>query len=567
MSPRDGGGRGGLDPVMEAAAALGDWEAAAAQGLAWEALLAEEAAARPRARGRGRATGAFYTPAALARALVEGALGLRGGLPAEVLDPACGAGALLAAAFDALVARGASPGDAARRLYGVDLDAGALALARRALCLRAAALGAEEAPVRAHLLAHLRRGDALADPPAGAFDLVVANPPYLFERSGGITREARAALRARYRAAAAQLTTYPLFIEAALGALRPGGSLGFLVPANHLSIPTQAPLRRVLLAEASALRWVRHDYPAIPGAEVDTCLLLATRRASGEAGAARLSLATSPAPGEIVEVGSVAAEGLTPGAGISFSLAARPAAAAALKAMARGCIPLGEMASVRAGLKAYEVGRGIPPQSRAMKDARVYHADAPATPGHRPYLRGQDVGRFDLRWSGQWLAYGPMLAAPREASLFEGPRILVRQIPARPPHAIRAAFAAGDEVHDVSIMVIQGPDEATLLRLLGLLCSSALSFWFEHTFDKLGRRIFPQFKVVELRQFLVPQEILDPTSPSGQALEAAVRARLGAPEAQALPLDGAIDALALRIYGLEVWNKEPSVVSNAHEAT
>ncbi|ACG75071.1 putative vgr-related protein [Anaeromyxobacter sp. K] len=155
------------------------------------------------ARALAGADGAVFTPPAEARALA--ALGLahaaarRGGpapadaaaallagrpLPAlaraldglAVLDPACGGGALLAAAER--LARGVG---ARLRLAGIDLAP----LAARAAEARLALLGARAA---------IRRGDALAAPWPSA-DLVLANPPFL--------RHERLAAAAKARAAAA----------------------------------------------------------------------------------------------------------------------------------------------------------------------------------------------------------------------------------------------------------------------------------------------------------------------------------------------------------------------------
>lgn len=51
-------------------------------------------------------------------------------------------------------------------------------------------------------------------------------------------------------------------------------------------------------------------------------------------------------------------------------------------------------------------------------------------------------------------------------------------------------------------MVIFSPVQRISLKyLLGLINSRLLSAWFLRTFDKLQRRIFPQFKVKELGSF------------------------------------------------------------------
>jgi hypothetical protein len=92
---------------------------------------------------------------------------------------------------------------------------------------------------------------------------------------------------------------------------------------------------------------------------------------------------------------------------------------------------------VKAGLKAYETGKGNPRQTDSMKMKRVYHSSRRLDKTYRVYLNGRDVKRYSVEWSGSYLKYGKNLAAPRNPALFSGERILVRQIPSPPPYSTR----------------------------------------------------------------------------------------------------------------------------------
>ena len=87
-------------------------------GRTYELLLA------PKAR---RKKGAHLTPEGVARNLV--AMMPPPGLSDRVLDPAVGGAAFLIAAADQLVDGGARPAEVIRQLFGVDIDAGAVAVA------------------------------------------------------------------------------------------------------------------------------------------------------------------------------------------------------------------------------------------------------------------------------------------------------------------------------------------------------------------------------------------------------------------------------------------------------
>jgi hypothetical protein len=163
--------------------------------------------------------------------------------------------------------------------------------------------------------------------------------------------------------------------------------------------------------------------------------------------------------------------------------------------------PLSDYTEIKAALKAYEVGKGKPKQTEKMKRERIYHSLEQLDSTYRKYLEGKDVKRFHSHWSGQWLKYGSALAAPRDSDLFQGERILVRQIPSRPPYSINGWLVNGDYVNDINSMIVRGFKKVDPRFILGVLNSKLITFWFINTFDKFQRKTFPQFKVNELATF------------------------------------------------------------------
>ena len=143
-----------------------------------------------------------------------------------------------------------------------------------------------------------------------------------------------------------------------------------------------------------------------------------------------------------------------------------------------------------------------------MKDNRVYHSKEKLDDTYFRYLQGVDVCRYKLNWSGEYLKYGNNLAAPRKFKLFSEPRILVRQIPSKPPYCINACFVNETILNDRNSMNILDMKKSPLF-LLGLLNSKLMSFWFIHKFGKMQRGIFPQFKINELEIFPIVNTDVD----------------------------------------------------------
>jgi len=197
-----------------------------------------------------KAAGAVYTPDALAGLVVARTLATMPDPPAALLDPACGTGHFLVAAWRALRQRWTGGPPPVARLSGIERDPAAAAACRETLLACAerdrVELGAR--PAKPRILV----ADALShecDEQEGRFDAVVGNPPYV--RIDRLTPADRAALAARFGPwLAGKWDLYHCFLARSLEFLKPGGSLGFLTPNQYLLGRSAARLREQLATTA-----------------------------------------------------------------------------------------------------------------------------------------------------------------------------------------------------------------------------------------------------------------------------------------------------------------------------
>lgn len=207
-----------------------------ALGQRYEAFLA-----MTRARSKKRA-GTFYTPAPLARELCRRAL--EGRSVASVIDPACGAGAVLLESLAFVDAKA---------IYAIDLDPVAVWFARVALAL--ASKRTDTASI-ARWIDRVRVGDALLGAPFGeAFtvDAVVGNPPwvsYAGRAAEPLDDEQKRAYRKRFRSYSGFPTAHGMFIERAAAMLAKGGRLALLVPTTVADLDGYRATRAALAARA-----------------------------------------------------------------------------------------------------------------------------------------------------------------------------------------------------------------------------------------------------------------------------------------------------------------------------
>lgn len=382
----------------------------------------------------------------------------------------------------------------------------------------------------------------------GGFDIVIANPPYVFARESkkkGFSQDDKKVFYKNYKLAEYQVNLYPLFIELSSNILRADGALCLITPNNWMTINTNKNLRKFVL-EQRDIKIVNFYAKVFATACVDSSIILFRKGSSNK----KISLYEYTDDFHLIAHESTDTFNKNRDAVINIEALKDNDIAILLEKIECRSISLNEIATVKAGLQAYEVGKGLPSLTKAMKDARIYHATTCVDESYLKYLDGKDVCRYHLSWSGEYLKYGSNLASPRKIALFSGKRILVRQIPSKPPYCINAAFVEDVVLNDRNSMnIIELTDDPSYL--LAILNSRLVSFWFEHKFGKLQRGVFPQFKVNELENFPLPKDVSKETKTllSKLAFEAIERKKAN-PSGDIKDIDHQIDEEVYRLYDL-----------------
>ena len=296
---------------------------------------------------------------------------------------------------------------------------------------------------------------------------------------------------------------HPLFIEKGDRLLADQGTLTIITPNNWLTINTNKKLREFVLARSSIL--IVNFYARVfETADVDSAILIYEKGSHNPH--VRLleytdtfhELKSAPASFFASQRESLINIEMFKGDEDHYSMLSKIEAHSGL---------LSSIADVKVGLKAYQIGKGKPPQNEALKKERRFHSSRNMDESYFKYLDGKDVCRYSLQWSGEYLKYGDHLAEPRRNfALFSSKRILVRQIPNKPPYCIHGCYAENTLLNDLnSLNVIN--IQADPLAILAVLNSRLISFWFVLKFGKLQRGLFPQFKANELADFPIPKKL------------------------------------------------------------
>ncbi len=330
---------------------------------------------------------------------------------------------------------------------------------------------------------------------------MIGNPPYVFTRNDGFSPLEKAYYYHKFFHQSSQLNTFSLFTERVERFLKDSGFLGFIIPNNWLTIATFSRFRKFLLTNFGNITIINILDKVFEAADVDTAITLLQKIKQKSIFIAEMQKQKIHNHFKVKH-----SEIREPDYIIQISLLKDKKAQAILKKMHDNSIRLGTIATVSTGLKAYQIGKGNPRQTQKEKKDRVYHSKEPANKSFGKYLNGVDVHRYQLRWSGTYLSYGDWLAEPRKSVPFDGERILVRQIPAKPPYMVMGVLVEELYYNDINSMIIfSSTNSYSLYFLLGIINSRLLSFWFQKVYDKMQRKIFPQFKVKELGAFPIYQ--------------------------------------------------------------
>lgn len=117
-----------------------------------------------------------------------------------------------------------------------------------------------------------------------------------------------------------------------------------------------------------------------------------------------------------------------------------------------------------------------------------------------PYLRGKNVGRYEINWNGDsFISYGKWLAEPREPKYFEGERILLRQIPGN--ENLYCTFLDKNFIIDQSVFI--GRNEELYfnsLYLTAILNTRLMAWYFRNKYSEFDD-LFPKVKLQHFKDF------------------------------------------------------------------
>jgi hypothetical protein len=352
-----------------------------------------------------------------------------------IVDPACGSGAFLVAAFDRLadeyrpvVGRLAELGElidfdvldeiVTKNLFGVDLNAESVEITRLSLWLKTAR--------RDHKLQNLENtikiGDSLVKDAAftqrpfdwdasfpdifvkGGFDIVIGNPPYVRME---FIKAVKPYLSLHYVVADDRTDLYAYFFEKGVSLLKDGGRLGFISSSTFFRTGSGQKLRLFLTDGAKVESVVDFgDLQLFEGVTTYPAILSLKKGGDGKTGDLAYLTLKDSLPEDLGRAFAIDAAAMPRARLGGGSWRFEGDALAALRhKIAAGCKTLGEVY----GSPLYGIKTGLneafvidtPTRDRLVK------ADPKSAELLRPFLRGENIKRWRVEPEGWWLINTP----------------------------------------------------------------------------------------------------------------------------------------------------------------
>jgi len=332
----------------------------------------------------------------------------------------------------------------------------------------------------------------------GGFDGIVGNPPYVFARENFEQKE-KDYYGIQYKSAKYQVNIYLLFIERGFSVLNSDGRLGNITPNAWLMVSSGKNLRELLVTKTKIEKIINLPGQSFEGVNVETVILIGKN--SYKKNNEIEILISSEKNFELSH--KKLQDDFKKNEGIEFYIFADSIGQKIIKKIQKNSENLDMLCIIKAGLQAYETGKGKPKQSAEDVKKRPYDYNFKFNKETYEYLDGKDVNRYNISWAGTYLRYGDHLAAPRTIDIFNKENIIIREITGKYPRLIISCYNDFLYLFNRSnIAVLQKPETDIQLKyVLTILNSSLMSYYFLLNTAKSVRQLFPKIILEDLRRF------------------------------------------------------------------
>jgi hypothetical protein len=317
------------------------------------------------------------------------------------------------------------------------------------------------------------------------FDILIANPPY-----GEIIKENKDFFKDNYICNEGKFEIYKFFIEKGLKLLKSEGILSYITSNTWLRLEYFKKLREFITIEYDLYKITDSLDKVFESVTVDTVVFFIQKKDNTD----KIVFVDSNLKNDILIFKNLHKSNYIIGLADNNSIITK---------LDNIQYKLSSVCDVTQGLIAYH----------SKNQKRIWSSNFKETEFHRPILIGRDVGKYIIKWSGEYLKYGNWLHRKRPEYVFNDEKILIQRI--RNPKLPQRIIAAYDDEKFLNsnglsnILKLENPKfEVSLKFILGILNSKLINYWFSYYYKDVNikpaqLRNIPIMKASKNTQYLI----------------------------------------------------------------
>ena len=327
----------------------------------------------------------------------------------------------------------------------------------------------------------------------GGFDIVIGNPPYVL-----IGKDIFKNLYEKdYKYQEGKIDLYRLFIEKGINLCCKKGVVSLITPNTFLSIKNCTLLRRFLIDENSISFIDNYDH-SIFDASVNSIVFQLLCNTQSET--IKINLHTN----KEIKTNYVFLKDIRKSPFLEININADDHAINIKEKMTKSSVLLKDIPDLEMCLGAQPYHNSI--HSKEQMKAKFLHSDYQVNSNYVKDFGGKHFSKYIIDKDPQkWIDYSGEFYTKPDERFFDGPRIVVREIPSE---TLICAYVENFALFNKSVFIIRSNNTSiNLLYLLAVLNSKAIGYFISAFGDKSNQNLFPRVSMKMLKHLPIPNPI------------------------------------------------------------
>lgn len=367
------------------------------------------------------------------------------------------------------------------------------------------------------------------------FDIVIANPPYVFGGNKGITAQEKQIFKKLFFSGSKKINLFTIFIEKATRLLKPEGFLSYIVPNTLLRVTSYSNIREYIIKRTKISEITDLDVGVFENVTASTIIISIENTTTDLSNVIFIKRGIeNPNPSNDL------LQKAFDNKGYIFNIFSSQQNKKIIDKLNEDSITLGELKKfLRFGVV---ITNNI---NKVVGDKKIDN-------NWKPFLEGNEIGAYNIVYQGRYLHYKKkLLHRSRTPEVFETNKIIIQRITGG-SNPIKAAFDTNKFYNKESIinLILLDNNEELYKYLLGILNSSLINWFYINNYTNeskltvnLSKEYLSEIPIKKLVKEKLQCEII-------RGVTSILKTKQQNPQANTTHLEYQIDIMVYKLYNL-----------------